>query len=177
MSIAEIYSARGSATNAQLLALGTGANAITLIPACGAGTMIRPLRVTLFLRCGPASTGLAVAAGGTLNCGFTPSQTNILFGDSASTYATAPDATITGWAEPLLSAGLFSAMTASTYNMVDCLVASMASGTGAIAAGSATAVNKALELSISAGTITNRSGTDVQLAWDILYEVLQIPTF
>lgn len=175
MSTAQIYHATGTASNAQLLALGTGANAITLIPAQGAGTMIRPLRVSLFLHAGAASTGLSVAGGGTLNCGFTPSQTNVLFGDTTSTYATAPDALITGWAEPLLSAGLFSAMTASTYNLVDCLVASMASANGAIAAGSATAVNKALELSISAGTISNRSGNAVTLGWDITYEVLNVP--
>jgi hypothetical protein len=164
--------AQGACSNAELLAM--PASPITLIDAPGAGILIRPLRITLFIHCGNGSTGIQIAGGGQLALGLGGLDT-VVIGDAASSVATAPDSTIAGWAEPLLSAGLFSAMATNSYNMVDCLVASMASSNGAISIGVPNGLNEPLQLVVSAGTITNRTGSNVTLNWDISYDLIEMP--
>jgi hypothetical protein len=181
IQVAALQVAKGVISNAQILALGTGANAATIIPAPGAGLMIRPLRVSLWLVSGAGSTGVAISGGGNLACGYTPSQTNILAGNNSATYLTLGSAALTGSATPLSLIWLSnnaSPMTANSANLCDFTVGSIASASGAYSAGiPAGIVNAALELSLSAGTITNRSGTNVSISYEVVYWLQQAPVF
>jgi hypothetical protein len=165
----------GVVSNSQLLNL--LGNPVTLVPAPGAGLILRPQRVTLWCVLGPNATGLTNANGIQVNIGYHPASTYPLAGDSTPVVLEAPQA---GAVNVFKASFLTTPVTQNTANFCEFECMSLASLTGAFGSSQWTnLVNAPIELATSAGTgnLTNTTGSNVTLQYEVIYWVMNAPSF
>lgn len=166
--------ASGQISNATLLTL-TNSVVATLIPAPGAGLIIRPKRVQLVLAAGAASSGFAVANAGGFQLVLNSATPNIIAGAVGTMTSLCAPAGAT--ALPAAFFGNGGGVSPSTSNTADFSVSSIASINGApSSAVPPLGANSALVLRTSAAnaTVTNNTGAVHTLFYNITYELLPV---
>lgn len=166
---------QGVLTNAQLLAMGTGANAIQLIPAQGAGTLIKPFRVTLILRTSDFTASPHLNLAGNVQMVWGTAAANAIAGTGGTQICLTTPATTTGpFANSFWTFDFSGGSTNSV--MSDFTITSISANAGGLGAGVTSAAgfpgnNQPISL-VASAAVTNQSGAGLTLQYRIEYTVM-----
>lgn len=166
--------AAGSIPNSRLLAM--VGNPVTLIPAPGAGFMIRPttIRVWTCVGAGGAGTSGLTRNSAAVTIGYHPAESNGICGDGTLHYTTAPAQAQGLWG----GAAIVALTNPNTAMYFECQVQSTTGVLlGQYTTSTPASYNAALELAVTTGDFTNTSTATTTLQWEVLYYLVQVPQF